>query len=77
MAYRTIKHEELRSAEGAYMAKIQRDSDTKEYRVRFYDMDANELIPDADYFTTEFDDALNTAKVELARCSLHKAWEVS
>jgi len=47
------------SAEATVTAKVYRDAKWNEYRVRFYFN--GQLNPEADYFTTDKQDALDTA----------------
>lgn len=52
---------------GQFSAKVYRDAEWNEYRVKFYH--AGSHLPDGDYFTDEEEDARNTATM----CLQHMA----
>ena len=52
-----------------HSAKVYRDSEWQEYRVKFYDPEGNHY-PEADYHTTDLDDATSTARGQLERFKL-------
>lgn len=49
-----------------HSARVYRDSQWNEYRVKFYNPEGQHY-PDADYHTDDEDDALDTARGQLAR----------
>lgn len=52
-----------------HSAKVYRDVEWNEYRVKFYDTNGNHF-PDADYHCPDLDDALGTARGQLQRFKL-------
>lgn len=51
----------MRLIEKLDFAKVYRDVEWQEYRVKFYDVENNHLV-EADYFTDDKEDAILTAK---------------
>lgn len=49
-----------------HAAKVYRDTEWNEYRVKFYDTEGQHHVH-ADYHTDEIDDALETARIQLQR----------
>jgi len=52
-----------------HSAKVYKDTDWQEYRVKFYDPEGNHYS-EADYHTSDLDDATSTARGQLERFKL-------
>lgn len=58
--------------EGQHTAKVYKDSDWNEYRVKYF-KDGNHVGEDADYHSDDLDDAKSTADTELSHMNKHVA----